>query len=158
MSDEIKQEIVSIASVMAGKLCGCVHRHRQTEQSDRRDAEGNGEDTWQISFQSLWRSPFRSGGRPWNDRLMNETAELQKILEDNPDFDKLMKHPGDSQAGETLHGGEGFPGQGKRRLAEFLKIVVTKERYGSLKAIFAYLPNWSENRKEWEPHMGTQWS
>lgn len=27
-------------------------------------------------------------------RLMNETAELQKILEDNPDFDKLMKHPG----------------------------------------------------------------
>ena len=27
-------------------------------------------------------------------RLMNETAELQKILEDNPEFYKLMKHPG----------------------------------------------------------------
>ena len=51
-------------------------------------------------------------------RLMNETAELQKILEDNPDFDKLMKHPG-------------IPKQEKLS-------VVTKERYGSLKAIFAY--------------------
>ena len=27
-------------------------------------------------------------------QLMNETAQLEKILEDNPDFDKLMKHPG----------------------------------------------------------------
>lgn len=26
-------------------------------------------------------------------QLMNETAQLEKILEDNPDFDKLMKHP-----------------------------------------------------------------
>ena len=25
-------------------------------------------------------------------QLMNETAQLEKILEDNPDFDKLMKH------------------------------------------------------------------
>ena len=29
-------------------------------------------------------------------QLMNETAQLEKILEDNPDFDKLMKHPGNS--------------------------------------------------------------
>ena len=63
-------------------------------------------------------------------QLMNETAELQKILEDNPDFDKLMKHP--SMVEKV------FRGRISDDLTEFLKIVVTKERYGSLKAIFAY--------------------
>ena len=43
-------------------------------------------------------------------QLMNETAQLEKILEDNPDFDKLMKHPG-IQTGKTLHGGTGLPWQ-----------------------------------------------
>ena len=57
-------------------------------------------------------------------QLMNETAQLEKILEDNPDFDKLMKQV--------------FRGRVSDDLTEFLKIVVTKERYGSLKAIFAY--------------------
>ena len=37
-------------------------------------------------------------------RLMNETAELQKILEDNPDFDKLMKHPGNSSRSTDSYG------------------------------------------------------
>ena len=57
-------------------------------------------------------------------QLMNETAQLEKILEDNPDFDKLMEQV--------------FRGRVSDDLTEFLKIVVTKERYGSLKAIFAY--------------------
>lgn len=48
-----------------------------------------------ISFQSLWRSLFEAAVDHGNAiQLMNETAQLEKILEDNPDFDKLMKHPG----------------------------------------------------------------
>ena len=65
-------------------------------------------------------------------QLMNETAQLEKILEDNPDFDKLMKHPGIPKLEQV------FRGRVSDDLTEFLKIVVTKERYGSLKAIFAY--------------------
>ena len=83
-------------------------------------------------------------------RLMNETAELQKILEDNPDFDKLMKHPGIPKQEKLSMVEKVFRGRVSDDLAEFLKIVVTKERYGSFLLI---LPNWSENRKEWEPHM-----
>ena len=71
-------------------------------------------------------------------RLMNETAELQKILEDNPDFDKLMKHPGIPKQEKLSMVEKVFRGRVSDDLAEFLKIVVTKERYGSLKAIFAY--------------------
>ena len=43
-------------------------------------------------------------------QLMNETAQLEKILEDNPDFDKLMKSR-NPQTGKTLHGGTGLPWQ-----------------------------------------------
>ena len=71
-------------------------------------------------------------------RLMNETAELQKILEDNPDFDKLMKHPGIPKQEKLSMVEKVFRGRVSDDLTEFLKIVVTKERYGSLKAIFAY--------------------
>ena len=69
---------------------------------------------------------------------MNETAQLEKILEDNPDFDKLMKHPGIPKQEKLSMVEQVFRGRVSDDLTEFLKIVVTKERYGSLKAIFAY--------------------
>ena len=65
-------------------------------------------------------------------RLMNETAELQKILEDNPDFDKLMKHPGIPKQEKLSMVEKVFRGRVSDDLAEFLKIVVTKERYGKI--------------------------
>lgn len=71
-------------------------------------------------------------------RLMNETAQLLKILEDNPDFDKLMKHPGIPKQEKLSMVEQVFRGRVDDDLTEFLKIVVTKERYGSLKAIIAY--------------------
>ena len=69
-------------------------------------------------------------------QLMNETAQLEKILEDNPDFDKLMKHPGIPKQEKLSMVEQVFRGRVSDDLTEFLKIVVTKERYGSLKAIF----------------------
>ena len=71
-------------------------------------------------------------------QLMNETAQLTKILEENPDFDKLMKHPGIPKQEKLAMVDQVFHGRVSDDLTEFLKIVVTKERYGSLKAIFAY--------------------
>ncbi len=70
--------------------------------------------------------------------LMNETAQLEKILEENPEFDKLMKHPGIPKQEKLSMVEQVFRGRVSDDLTEFLKIVVTKERYGSLKAIFAY--------------------
>lgn len=46
-------------------------------------------------------------------QLMNETAQLEKILEDNPDFDKLMKHPGIPKPGKTLLDGQDLPWQSR---------------------------------------------
>ena len=64
-------------------------------------------------------------------QLMNETAQLEKILEDNPDFDKLMKHPGIPKQEKLSMVEQVFRGRVSDDLTEFLKIVVTKE-------IFAY--------------------
>ncbi len=65
-------------------------------------------------------------------RLMNETAELQKILEDNPDFEKLMKHPVIPKQEKLSMGEKVFRARVSDDLAEFLKIVVTKDRSGAL--------------------------
>ena len=70
--------------------------------------------------------------------LMEETAQLEKILEENPEFDRLMKHPGIPKQEKLSMVEKIFRGRLSDDLTEFLKIVVTKERYGSLKAIFAY--------------------
>lgn len=71
-------------------------------------------------------------------QLMNETTQLLKILDENPDFDKLMKHPGIPKQEKLSMIEKIFRGRISDDLTEFLKIVVTKERYGSLRAIFAY--------------------
>lgn len=44
-------------------------------------------------------------------QLMNETAQLEKILEDNPDFDQADETSRNPQTGKTLHGGTGLPWQ-----------------------------------------------
>lgn len=64
-----------------------------------------------ISFQSLWRKALFEAAVDHGKaiQLMNETAQLEKILEDNPDFDKLMKPSRNPQTGKTLHGGTGLP-------------------------------------------------
>lgn len=49
-----------------------------------------------------------------------------------------MKHPGIPKQEKLSMVEQVFRGRVSDDLTEFLKIVVTKERYGSLKAIFAY--------------------
>ncbi len=70
--------------------------------------------------------------------LLEEIEVLQKILAENPGFDALMLHPGvpkqeKLQVVETV-----FKGRISEELAGFLRIVVTKERYGDLGEIFDY--------------------
>ena len=71
-------------------------------------------------------------------QLMEEINSLMKILEENPDFDRLMKHPGIAKQEKLQVVENVFKGRVSKELEGFLNIVVSKERYGELLAIFAY--------------------
>lgn len=70
--------------------------------------------------------------------LMEELQCVRKILEQNPQFDELMKHPGIPKQ-EKLQVAEAvFKGRVSDELAGLLEIVISKERYKDLPAIFEY--------------------
>ncbi|MBR1929952.1 MAG: F0F1 ATP synthase subunit delta [Lachnospiraceae bacterium] len=71
-------------------------------------------------------------------QLMEEIEALRRVLVQNPDLDKLMKHPGipKQEKGGILN--NIFKGRISDELAGFLQLVVAKERYGELDAIFDY--------------------
>lgn len=70
--------------------------------------------------------------------LMEEVNALCKILDENPEFDKLMKHPGVSKPEKISVMENAFKGNISDELTGFLSIVIAKERYGQLRAIFEY--------------------
>ena len=70
--------------------------------------------------------------------MLEEILDLQTALSENPDFDKLMKHPGVPKQEKLQVVREIFKGRVSNELAGFLEIVVSKERYNDLSAIFAY--------------------
>ena len=80
-------------------------------------------------------------------QLMEEIKSLREILKANPDLDNLMKHPGipKQEKGEVLD--KIFGGRISKELAGFLQVIVTKERYGDLPAIFDYF---TEKVKQYE--------
>jgi F-type H+-transporting ATPase subunit delta len=70
--------------------------------------------------------------------LMEEIRCVSELLAENPKFDELMKHPGIPKQ-DKLHVVENvFQGKVSDELAGLLDVVVSKERYGELTAIFAY--------------------
>ena len=68
--------------------------------------------------------------------MMEEIQELQEILKQNPEFDKMMKHPGIPKQEKAVE--KIFKGRASDELTGFLEIVVDKERYGELQAIINY--------------------
>lgn len=70
--------------------------------------------------------------------LLKEIDVLREILAANPQFDELMKHPGIPKQEKLQVIDTVFRGRVSEELANFLHIVVSKERYGELPAIFAY--------------------
>ncbi len=70
--------------------------------------------------------------------LLEEINAVRDILACNPQFDELLEHPG-IPLQEKLQVVENvFRGRVSDELANFLKIVVSKERYKELAAIFDY--------------------
>lgn len=72
------------------------------------------------------------------EELLEEIQTVNAILERNPDFDKLMKHPGVPKLEKVQIVEKIFRGNVSDELTGFLKIVVEKERYKDLQEIFNY--------------------
>ncbi|MBQ8822573.1 MAG: F0F1 ATP synthase subunit delta [Lachnospiraceae bacterium] len=72
------------------------------------------------------------------DAYLEEVLGIGKILEENPEFDKLMKHPKISKAEKQEIVGNVFSGSVSKEMTGFLKLVVSKERYRDINSIFSY--------------------
>ena len=69
---------------------------------------------------------------------LEEIRAVQAVLAENPDFDKLMKHPAIPKQEKVQVMENVFKGRVSDELTGFLEIVITKERYTELQAIFTY--------------------
>lgn len=70
--------------------------------------------------------------------LMEEIRCVSQVLEQNPQFDGLMKHPGIPKQEKLQIMENVFKGHVSDELAGLLEVVVSKERYKDLPAIFEY--------------------
>ena len=73
------------------------------------------------------------------DLFLNEAQEILTILEQNPEFDKLTKHPKVSKQEKEQVLDNVFQNSVSKEMAGFMKLLVNKERYGELPNIFEYL-------------------
>ncbi len=80
-----------------------------------------------------------AGGAPGRaDELLAEVQQVSAILRENPEFDKLMMHPGVSKQEKTTAMEAVFRGRISDELTGLMEIVIQKERYGDLQDIFSY--------------------
>ncbi len=71
-------------------------------------------------------------------QLQEEIKTLRTILAENPEFDELMEHPGIPKQEKLQVLDEVFEGRISEELVNFLKIIVSKEHYKELDAVFDY--------------------
>ena len=79
--------------------------------------------------------------------LLEEIVTIRKVLAENPDFDKLMEHPGVSKQEKLQVVDQVFGERVSAELAGFLRMVVSKERYKDLAAIFEYFTDLVKEQK-----------
>lgn len=77
-------------------------------------------------------------GEEKTGEFLEEIEALQKILDENPEFDGLMKHPGIPKQEKLQVMENVFRGRISTELANFLMVVASKERYADLPDIFEY--------------------
>jgi F-type H+-transporting ATPase subunit delta len=70
--------------------------------------------------------------------LMEEIEVVRNVLAENPQFDELMKHPGIPKQEKLETVKEVFKGRVSDELEGLLEVVISKERYKDLPAIFSY--------------------
>ncbi len=70
--------------------------------------------------------------------MLEEIETVSEILKQNPEFDTLMKHPGIPKQEKAAVVERVFRGRVCDEITGFLKLVVEKERYSQLPAIFRH--------------------
>ncbi len=80
--------------------------------------------------------------------LLEEIGAVRKIVADNPRFDELMKHPGIPKQEKLQVVDTVFRGRASEELVNFLEVIVTKERYRDLPAVFDYFTEKVKERKK----------
>lgn len=73
------------------------------------------------------------------DLFLKEAQDILAILDQNPELDKLMKHPKISKQEKTDILDNVFQSNVSAEMTGFMKLLVNKERYGELPKIFSYL-------------------
>ncbi len=73
------------------------------------------------------------------DMFLEEAREILAVLEQNPDLNKLMKHPKISKAEKEQVLDSVFQGRVSGEMSGFMKLLIKKERYSELPSIFEYL-------------------
>ncbi|MBO4292693.1 MAG: ATP synthase F1 subunit delta [Lachnospiraceae bacterium] len=81
------------------------------------------------------------------DEMLAEWKQLAEILKANPEFDELMKHPGIPKTEKLDVVQKIFDGRISPENSEFIKLIVKKDRYRELPAIFEYF---SDKMKEYK--------
>lgn len=81
------------------------------------------------------------------EELYREATALMDILKENPEFDAFMKHPGIAKTDKLSVVEKVYQSRISPELYEFLRIVVTKDRYKDLPAIMEYV---SEEMKQYK--------
>lgn len=72
------------------------------------------------------------------DEFLAEVVELKEILDENPDFGKLMNHPKILKEDKLEVLNNVFKGRVSDELKGFLHLVVSKDRYSEIDAILSY--------------------
>lgn len=85
------------------------------------------------------------------DLLLQEAEGIRQIIQENPEFDKLMKHPGIAKQEKLALMEQVFKGRISEEMTGFLTLVISKERYRELPEVFDYF---LEKMKE-EKKIGT---
>ena len=97
--------------------------------------------------EALFEVAMESGGEK-AAQLLEEIVTIRKVLAENPQFDKLMEHPGVPKQEKLQVVDNVFKDRVSDELTGFLKIVVSKERYKDLPDIFDYFTGLVKEHKK----------
>lgn len=75
------------------------------------------------------------------DELLSAVSELKSLLDENPDFNRLMTHPKILKDEKTAVLQEVFEGRISKELLGFLHLVVSKGRYSEIDDILKFFIN-----------------
>lgn len=93
------------------------------------------------------------------DAFLEEVELIQTVLKQNPEWDRLMKHPKISKQEKVEIMKGAFTGRISKEMTGFLELILVKERYGQLQAVFQYFTEKvKEEKRSVRPMLPHRWN